>query len=186
VAWIGFLVVGNWLPFLKPITVLVGVISLLLGTIGSLGLIIKRITNQNLRLYSAPIDYFNLVFLAVIFGLGLISWRADPDFLGHQTYLGNMLFFRPTPVTPTVVAMFFALQAFAIYMPFSKLIHYVMKHFTFTETLWDDAFNLKGSQKDQQIERQLGYTKSWAAPHFSADKTWLEDVQSAPMGEGPE
>lgn len=184
--WIGLLAAGNWLPFLKPITVLVGVISLLLGIVGSLGLAVKRATNQDLKLYTTPIDYFNLIFLAAIFGLGLVSWIDDPSFTGHQAYLASMLFFRPAPVAPAITAMFFTLQAFAIYMPFSKLIHYIMKHFTFTETLWDDAFNLKGSDKDQQIERQLSFTKSWAGPHFSADKTWLEDVQSVLEGEEAE
>jgi nitrate reductase gamma subunit len=186
VVWIVLLMVGNWLPFLESITILIGVVSLMLGIIGSLGLIIKRATNQNLRLYTAPIDYFNLLFLTVFFGLGIISWLADPGFTGHQTYLSNMLSFRPIPVHPIVIGMFFTLQAFVIYMPFSKLIHYVMKHFTFTETLWDDTFNLKGSDKDQQIERQLAYTKGWAAPHFSADKNWLEDAQTASVGEKTE
>ena len=57
-----------------------------------------------------------------------------------------------------------------------------MKHFTFTETLWDDAFIIKDSNIGHQLERQLAYTKNWAGPHFSSDKTWLEDVHSAATG----
>lgn len=179
VIWIGLLAITNWLPIFEPLTIGIGALSLILGIIGSVGLIIKRATNPDLKLYTTPIDYFNLIFLTAIFGLGLVSWGADLSFVGHQTYLNNILTFSSTPVSPTITVMFITLQAFAIYMPFSKLIHYVMKHFTFTETLWDDAFIVKGSDKDHQIERQLGYTKNWAAPHFSADKTWFEDVQPA-------
>jgi nitrate reductase gamma subunit len=151
--------------------------------IGSVGLIIKRITVQDLKLYTTPVEHFHLLWLVAIFGLGFVSWGFDPDFSGHQAYISNMLRFQPGFVSPGTVAMFFVLQAFAIYMPFSKLIHYVIKHFTFTETLWDDAFNTKGSTKDRLIERQLALKKEWAAPHFSGDKTWLEDVQVTPAGE---
>jgi hypothetical protein len=107
----------------------------------------------------------------------------DPSFSGHQAYINSLIFFSPTPVAPFVTVMFFLLQSFAIYMPFSKLIHYVMKHFTFTETLWDDAFNMKGSAKDQQLVKQLSFTKNWAGPHFTPGKTWMEDVQSATPGD---
>ena len=93
-----------------------------------------------------------------------------------------MLTFKPGSISPAVTVMFFTLQAFAIYMPFSKLIHYVMKHFTFTETLWDDAFNVKDSDKDHQLARQLGYAKNWSGPHFSDHKSWFEDVQPAAKG----
>jgi len=183
VVWIGLLTITNWLPFLDSLSVGVGALSLILGIIGSIGLIIKRAINPDLRLYTTPIDYFNLIFLVVIFGLGLVSWGLDPSYSGHQIYIQNMLSFKPSPVPTFVTALFFTLQMFAIYMPFSKLIHYVMKHFTFTETLWDDTFNIKGSEKDRQIESQLGYTKNWAGPHFSSDKTWFDDVQQAASGE---
>jgi nitrate reductase gamma subunit len=183
VIWIGFLAITNWLPFLTTLTTVIGTLSLVFGFAGSLGLIIKRITNPDLRLYTTPIDYFNLVFLAVIFSLGLISWAPDSSFLQHQVYLRNMLTLKPGASPPAVTALFFSLQTFAIYMPFSKLIHYVMKHFTFTETLCDDAFNLRYTQQNAQLETQLEYPKSWSAPHFSSEKTWIEDVQSTAQGE---
>ena len=68
-------------------------------------------------------------------------------------------------------------------MPCSKLIHYIMKHFTFRETLWDDAFIVKGSRKDKRIARQLSYKVDWAGPHIAPGKTWLEDVQATAAGE---
>jgi nitrate reductase gamma subunit len=182
VIWIGLLALANWLPLLKSSVVGLGAISLVLGVVGSVGLIIKRMTNPDLKLYTTPIDYFNLLFLAAIFGLGLISWMADSSFSGHQIYIQNIITLKPRPVSSLINAMFFTLQAFAIYMPFSKLIHYVMKHFTFTETLWDDAFNVKGTDMDREIEGQLRYAKNWSGPHFSSDKNWYEDVQTAPMG----
>lgn len=175
--WIGLLAVVNWMPALDTVTVAIGIASFVLGLGGTLGLVIKRMVDRRLVLYTAPVDYFNLIFLAGIFGLGLISWVADLRFSQHQAYILSLISFKPAPVSPLVLAMFFTLQAFAIYMPFSKLIHYIMKHFTFTEILWDDEFKTKGSSKDQRITRQLSYVKQWAGPHIGRDKTWLEDAQ---------
>jgi nitrate reductase gamma subunit len=175
--WIGLLAVTHWMTALASLTVVVGVSALVLGTCGAIGLIVKRATDKNLARYTAPADYFNLVFLAAIFGLGLISWLVDPHFSQHQSYILSLIFFKPTSVSPTVVAMFFILQAFAIYMPFSKLIHYIMKHFTFTEILWDDEFKAKSSSKDRRITRQLSYVKQWSGSHIGRGKTWLEDAQ---------
>jgi hypothetical protein len=58
-----------------------------------------------------------------------------------------------------------------------------MKHFTFTEILWNDEFNLRGSNEDQQIERQLTYEVGWAGPHMTQGATWLEDVNKTAVGE---
>ncbi len=181
VIWIGLLALVNWLPIMKPFVVGIGAVSLVLGMVGSVGLIIKRMTNPDLKLYTTPIDYFNLIFLATIFGLGLIAWISDPSFSDHQIYIQNVITLKPNLVSSLVQAMFFTLQAFAIYMPFSKLLHYVMKHFTFTEILWDDTFNSKGTNRDGEIESQLRFSKNWSGPHFSANKNWYEDVQAAPM-----
>ena len=179
--WIGLLFAAFFIPELGDLVVVVGGCAFILGLAGSVGLIVKRATNQNLALYTALVDYFNLAFLAAIFGVGLVSWLMDPLFLGHQTYIGRMLTFKPASLPLVVIAMFLLLQTFAIYMPFSKLIHYLMKHFTFTEVLWDDEFKTKGSRVDQQIDRQLSYKPTWAGPHFVGEVSWLEEAQGAAL-----
>jgi len=181
--WIGFLAVRIYIPTLTSLSVLVGIMAFILGIIGTLGLIVKRATKRELSLYTAPIDYFNLMFLAAIFGMGFLSWLADPFFSHHQSYIGSLLLLRPTSVSPMVVTMFLLLQVFAIYMPFSKLIHYVMKHFTFSETLWDNELNVRGSPRDKRIQRQLSYIVNWSGPHIVRGKTWLEDMRVASVGE---
>jgi nitrate reductase gamma subunit len=181
--WIGLLAIAYWAPILTPVMIAVGGIGPVLGMGGVLGLIVKRAVDKQLALYTAPIDYFNLIFLAAIFGLSLTSWAMAPSFTPHQAYIISVITFRPAAFPPVVVAMFFLLQAFAIYMPFSKLIHYIMKHFTFTGILWDDAFMAKDSAKDRRIARQLAYTKNWSAPHIGQGKTWLEDAQEIPAAE---
>lgn len=182
--WIGLLALTNLIPALTYPSAAVGVMAFALGVAGAIGLIVKRVTTRELALYTTPVDYFNLAFLAAIFGLGLVSWLADPLFSGHRAYIASLLTFQPTPLPPLVIAMFLTLQVFTIYMPFSKLIHYIMKFFTFHEMLWDDEFNVKGSSVDQQVVRQLSYKVGWSGPHITPGGTWLEDVGAAPAEEG--
>lgn len=175
--WIVLLAAAHETRAFSPAIVAVGLAGLVPGLYGTLGLLVKRMTNRELSMYTTTIDYFHLIFLATIFGLGFISWAADPTFKQHQAYIVSVISFRPVAASPLTLFLFFLLQALVVYMPFSKLIHYVMKHFTFTEILWDDVYKRKDSAKDRQIARQLSFSKDWSAAHMGRDKTWLQDAR---------
>jgi nitrate reductase gamma subunit len=179
-ALLALLVVENLIaiPALVLVTTIVGVIAFALGTIGALGLIAKRATDRNLNLYTAPVDYFNLLWLAAIFVLGLASFAANGSFAAHRAYIGSVLTFTPAPLPPVVVLTFLVFELFVIYMPFSKLIHYFAKYFTYHSQLWDDAFKTKGSPTDKKVTEQLAYTVAWSAPHVLQGKSWLEQAQN--------
>jgi nitrate reductase gamma subunit len=166
------------LPALAPLTTIVGAVAFALGTIGALGLVVKRATDRNLNLYTAPIDYFNLLWLAAIFVLGLVSFALTGSFAAHRAYIGSVLTFQPAPLPPLVVLTFFVFELFVIYMPFSKLIHYFAKYFTYHSQLWDDAFKTSGSPTDKKVVEQLAYPVAWSAPHIVAGKSWLEQAQN--------
>lgn len=183
--WVGLLAVSSlfsW-PVLTGLVVAVGVVAFVLGAFGALSLAVKRLTNPDLHLYTAPVDLFNLLFLAAIFVTGLLSWLTDPAFGGHRAYIGSVLFLKPVSLPLLVVLAFLFLELFFIYMPFSKLIHYFAKYFTFHNALWDDHFKTKGSATDNQIVKQLGYRVGWSGPHVVPDKTWLEEVQLTALEE---
>lgn len=166
------------LPVLALLTTIVGVVAFALGTLGALGLMVKRAIDRNLNLYTAPIDYFNLLWLATLFVLGLASFAVNGSFAAHRAYIGSVLTFTPTP-TPMLVALtFLVFELFVIYMPFSKLIHYFAKYFTYHSQLWDDAFKTKGSPTDRKVQEQLAYTVAWSAPHIVPGKSWLEQAQN--------
>lgn len=180
VGLLGLLVIENLiaLPALAVLTNIVGVVAFALGTIGALGLVVKRATDRNLNLYTAPIDYFNLLLLAAIFILGLASFATAGSFAPHRAYIGSVLTFKPTTLPPLVALTFFVFELFVIYMPFSKLIHYFAKYFTYHSQLWDDVFKVKGSPTDKKVAEQLAYTAAWSAPHVVAGKSWLEQAQN--------
>lgn len=187
VLWLVFLAVSSLLPFssilLNLLIVVTGLLASALGIGGTAGLIVKRATNRDLAQYTTLIDYVNLVFLAAIFGLGFLSWLVDPQFLQHQAYIGSLIRFKPVPVSTPVASLFLLLQLFGAYMPFSRMIHTIIKHFTFRETLWDHHFMEKGSSMGRRIEEQLAYEVTWAGPHMAPGKRWLEGVQSPAAGQ---
>jgi|YNPNPStandDraft_1061719.scaffolds.fasta_scaffold53094_2 nitrate reductase gamma subunit len=166
------------LPALTLLTTIVGAAAFALGTLGALGLVVKRATDRNLNLYTAPIDYFNLLWLATIFVLGLASFVMAGSFAAHRAYIGSVLTFQPAPLPPLVALTFLVFELFVIYMPFSKLIHYFAKYFTYHSQLWDDAFKTSGSLTDKKVVEQLAYPVAWSAPHILPGKSWLEQAQT--------
>ena len=54
-------------------TIVVALSSFSLGTIGSIGLLIKRTVDEDLRDYASPQNYFNYVFCLAVFVSGLLT-----------------------------------------------------------------------------------------------------------------
>jgi nitrate reductase gamma subunit len=183
--WLLLLVLGNAVKVagLSYLVAGVGLAAHILGAVGAVSLIMKRATNRDLRRYTTPADYFNLVFLAALFLAGLVSWLPDTSFAAHKAYIASVLFCRPVHVPAAVSVSFLLFGLFLIYMPFTKLIHYFAKYFTFDRALWDDSFKAKGSAVDRQVTAQLGYNPDWAAPHIAPGQTWLQQAQSTALPE---
>jgi nitrate reductase gamma subunit len=183
--WLFLLVAENAVNVagLSSLTILVGLAAHILGAGGAIGLLVKRATNRDLRLYTAPPDYFNLFFLAALFLVGLVSWLGDRSFAAHKAYVGSVLLLRPVHLPAAVMVSFLVFELFMIYMPFTKLIHYFAKYFTFDRALWADDFKAKGSGVDRQVTAQLGYNAAWAAPHIGPGQTWLQQAQTTALPE---
>jgi len=176
VGLLGLLVIGSFgaIPAFAILTNVLGIVACALGTMGAFGLAIKRATDRHLNLYTAPIDYFNLLLIAAIFVLGLASWAMTGSFAPHQAYIGSVLALKPTALPLLISLTFLLFEVFMIYMPFSKLIHYFAKYFTYHSQLCDDAFKTRGSPTDKKVTEQLAYTPAWSAPHVVPGKSWLE------------
>jgi nitrate reductase gamma subunit len=185
VLWTLLLIIGGVTGggALASIAGVLGPVACVVGLAGAIGLIVRRATVPDLARYTAPIDYFNLGFLAAIFVCGLISWAGDPALAGHRAYFAGVVRFQPAAAPWSVIVTFLLFWAFVIYMPFSKLLHYVIKYFLYHQGLWDDAFKAKGSAADKRIMEQLGYRVTWQGPHIVPGKTWLEEAQT-PAVEG--
>jgi nitrate reductase gamma subunit len=183
--WIFLLVIEALFKItaLSQITNIVGIVAFISGAFGCLALITKRATNKELSLYTAPVDYFNLLFMLSIFGTGILSWITDSSLINSRKYVDGLIFFNLSDVPPIVILNFVLFGLFLIYMPFTKLLHYLAKYFNFHQSLWDDAFKAKDSPKDKKNVEEVGYKFFWAGPHVNPDKTWLENAMDLRLEE---
>jgi hypothetical protein len=104
-------------PGLLKSSAAVFLIRFFIGTACVIGLmrIIRRVTNPYMRAISSPDDYFSLVLLTIWFAFAFLA--APNDISGGE---GSML-------------MYFLLTAFFLmYVPFSKISHYLYYPFTRT------------------------------------------------------
>jgi len=96
-----------------------------------------RIYDKNLRLLSNFEEFFNVVFLGVVAAAGLaasvphvpVSLRLY--FLGLIEFHPNISFLSTTHILGVFLG-----GLFLVYLPFSKMIHYVSKYFTYHRINW--------------------------------------------------
>lgn len=183
--WLFLLFVGVFLEVsaLSQLVSILGPAAFILGALGCSALILKRATNAELKLYTTPVDFFNLLLLLSIFVTGIISWLADPSFVSSKKFVESVVLFSPASVPSIVLLNFGLFGLFLIYMPFSKYMHYLAKFYTFHKCLWQDSFKDKGSAMDKKNIEQVGYKFKWAGPHANPNKTWLENAQELMLEE---
>ncbi|MBZ5497223.1 MAG: respiratory nitrate reductase subunit gamma [Acidobacteriia bacterium] len=200
IATLTFLAFGGALSVLAPTPIAVGVngiIRLLIGltgtagsalaTLGALGLLLRRMTDENLRIYTTVGDIFNLVcFLAtlVVLAAGYLSrGSSSPDLLAISS---GLLTFDVSLEIPMLLSAGLMLSAFLVaYVPLTHMSHFIAKFFTYHSVRWDDLPNRRGGELEPKIAESLTYRPTWAAPHLGADgrKTWAQVVAGKPASE---
>ncbi len=192
IAWSVLVLIGAFLPacFLTGIvtflTILAGIIAGVLMTVGAIGLLCKRLFVKEFKNYTTPQEYFNLIILLATSASGLLVWLGDMQFEFGRNIARAMFTFKPLTAfypegMPAALAIFILLLAFiSIYIPLTKLSHYVGKFYTFHKVIWDNEPNLPGSQVEANILAAQQKPKDpnalkWSAPHISgqpaAEKT---------------
>lgn len=167
-----------WAQLIYYLTLITGSLGIILGTLGTLGLLVRRATVRELREYSAGVEFFNLVFILVVFALGAVAWlRFDPNFITASTYMTSLVSFGSTAapqLNDVVTAQVVLVELLFVYIPFTKMTHFVGKYFTFHKVNWDDEPNLRGSAMEKKVKDVLGYRVSWEAPHVKPGENWVE------------
>ena len=111
--------------------------SLWLLLISLIYIIWLRMNDRNLRALSTFEEYFNLAFLAVVAAASLIA-SAPHGLFSPRAYIIGLLTFRPDGAQLTgdqLLAVFLG-GLFLIYLPWSKMVHYVSKYFTYHMINW--------------------------------------------------
>jgi nitrate reductase gamma subunit len=164
--------------FLQGCATVMGVVGFILAAIGCIGLIIRRATAEELQGYSAPVDYFNLIFILAVVLSGLSVWLyADPYFLTIREYLLSLITFGGAPHLGSSITLHIVLfSLFAIYLPFTHMSHAFMKYFLWDKVLFEDEPNVRGGSVESRVAAVLHYRQTWSAPHMHGGGTWIETV----------
>ena len=135
---------------------------------GSAALFLKRTSVDSFKKYTAPQDLFNLVFIFAVAISGIIVWLQDPVFNYGRAIAKSMLTFSPIEASGILSLHIILLGALLIYIPLTKMSHYVGKYFSFHKILWDNDPNVPGSYVEQKVKDGSTFkpTKSWSAPHY--------------------
>jgi len=177
----GFIIAAGaksaWIITLYYLTLVAGIVAFVTGIFGSIGLLVKRIVDRDLRNYTDPIDYFNLICILTILILGLLAWFLEGlSFDEARSYISSLIVFKPSQFGPVTIAFILLSMLFLAYMPFTRMMHYVAKYFTYHKVKWDDEPNSRGSKLEEKVKLMLGQHETWAAPHIKPDCTWEEQA----------
>ncbi|MCX5814760.1 MAG: hypothetical protein NTX75_00765 [Proteobacteria bacterium] len=162
--------------FLFYATCYVGGLSFLMMVLSTAGLTILRLVDKDLKLYTTPVIYFNLLFALAISSTGFVNWLwFDKAFTVYREYLKNLITFKPvSDLHPLMVINLLLTSLFIIYVPCSRMMHFVTKYFLYHKILWATDHLPKDSRQNRELSLLLHKTISWAAPHISTGKTWEE------------
>jgi nitrate reductase gamma subunit len=177
------LVAGPVTAFGRILNSIAGIVlhvGYILGTIGCLGMLVKRFADKKLKDFSPFFTKFNLLFILAIFVTGLIAFynfgqkgvieQLQQFILSLVNINGNVVIGSAVYWHIAIVLLFMA------YMPFTHMAHFVLKWFTYHSIRWNDEPVVNGSKLEKKISEALNYKPTWSAKHVQADgnKTWVD------------
>jgi nitrate reductase gamma subunit len=149
-----------------------------LGTIGAFGLLLTRIIDRNLAVMTSRVAYFNLLLVLGVCATGVLAILSVPDFTGGMAgIVGDLLAANSSIAASGMLAVHLLVTlVFLAYLPFSQMMHFVAKYFTYHQVRWDDRPMEAGSQLEKDSQELLGQTVTWGADHIGADgkKNWVD------------
>ncbi len=168
--------VNTWGEIVYYLTLVVGVAALALGTVGALGLLIRKLVDKAMSPYTRRIEYFNIALVLAVFVTGLVSWAAaDSTFTVAREYVRSLFSFKEIASVEWIIGAHIALLAlFLAYMPFTNIMHFFAKFFTFHMVRWDDAPHLRGTEVERKLKSVLGKRMSWSAGHIQGIERWCD------------
>ncbi|MCP4672917.1 MAG: nitrate reductase [Desulfobacula sp.] len=164
-----------------------GPLGFILTICGAVGLLYKRINDNNLKIHSSFEHYFNLMLFIVTMGLATITWLfVDPDFIMARTFVAGLISFKLTAVSnPLFLLQILLMVATITYIPFTHMSHFFMKYFLYHDIRWDDKPNIDSPETNAKINIVLNYPITWSAEHISGynKNTWAEVATFNPEAE---
>lgn len=190
--WTGLLLIGagvelgginvtrnanRWMAVVYYCTLLSGTAGALLVAFGSMGLFIRRLCNSTHGRYTTVQEYFNLLFIFAVALTGIFVWSNDIGFNYGREIMKSLLTFSPINADNVLTVHILLLGSLLIYIPQTKMSHYIGKYFSFHKVLWDNEPNLRHSRMEETVKRSLSYKTnvSWSAPHINPSSSKDDD-----------
>lgn len=138
-----------------------GMISMVIGT---LALLAQRF-DEEYKVYNAPVDYLNPLFAFIVALTGLLSWILfDPMLVSPREYVSSLISFGNPPdvvvSNPLIVLHLALLEIFVAYVPFTRMLHFFGKYFTYHKVMWDTKPRLVG-RIDYEVTWEQDKGKRW-------------------------
>lgn len=149
-----------------------------LGLVGVTGLLVKRLAGPDMRPFTTFATLFNLLFLLAVYASGAfavstVGWYGET----MTGYFKALLTFDVSAALPAPLLVHVVLVLlFFIYLPFTYMMHFVAKYFTYHEVRWNDEPMKTGTRMEKEVQALLGQKVSWAAGHIQGQgkKTWVD------------
>jgi nitrate reductase gamma subunit len=160
----------------QNIASVLAVMGYVLGSLGAIGLFLKRMLDSNLRPFSTFSMYFRLVFLGTVFISGVYAWFDIKNFASETSnFVENLITLDTGVSTSLPLALHIIISLlFIMYLPFTDMIHFIIKHFTYNTVRWnDEPLDEKMGVKLQVL---LNQPIAWSASHVKAEgkKSWTD------------
>ncbi len=172
---------------LRSVAPILAAAGYILGGIGALGLFAGRLFSQRLKPVTTPASFINLGLLLAFFITGVMAVFSTGDF-AHQATQFTQAFvtanFTGEVAGPLAIHLIMA-GVFLAWLPFTQMMHFVAKYFTYHEVRWDDKPLEAGGKMEAEIQELLQQKVTWAGPHLGADgkKNWVDIATSPPAEE---
>ncbi len=155
--------------------------------LGAAALLVLRSTDRGLATYTTILDRANLALLAVFGALSVAVALSAGGVAGAAGLLGAMARGQRVAVPALTGVQMACGSLFLLYLPFTRMIHFLAKYFTYHQVRWDDRALEPGSRMARRVSAALDYGVDWSAPHVQHGKTWAEVAASMPgNGDGEE
>lgn len=171
-----------WGSLIYYVTMAAGLAGLILATVGCIGLLVARWADKDRRRYTAPKDYLGLLFILATLLSGLFAWGLfDRSFAADTEFMRSLITLTPVSgMNPATYINILLICLFLLLMPFTSMMHFVAKYFTYHSVRWNDEPNLRGSKIERTVPALLNRPVSWSAPHIYPGKKWVENATQIP------
>jgi nitrate reductase gamma subunit len=166
-------------PWLRLLMLAGGVGGVLTG-VGALALLTLRTRDARLRPYTTPLDRLNLALLVVLGALSAVAAMVPGGMAQAATAVGRILRLQRPEVSLVLGLQMTVAALFIFYLPFTRMVHFFSKYFTYHQVRWDDRPVEPGSALEKRLREALEFGVDWSAEHVRTGKTWAEVATTLP------